>query len=104
MQSIFVVDSNLFTRSDVAQGEEQDVAIDGLHVSIRLARMVDVMRAVAASAAIKTPTTVDVADAQFGSMCATLSFEIGNAFAGVLGDLTTAPKANSGETTFAVDW
>ena len=62
------------------------------------------MRAVAAAAAVQTPATIDVADAQLGSMRAALRFEIGNAFAGIFGNLAAVAKTNRREATLAVDW
>jgi len=74
MKRIFVIDRDLFARSNVAQGKEQDVPMDGLDVSVRFAAVIDVMRAVAAAAAVQTPATIDVADAKFRSTTTALSF------------------------------
>ncbi len=104
MKGILVIDCDLFSGSNVAQSKEQNMAVDGFHVGVRFARVIDVMRTVAAAAAVQTPATIDVADAQLGSMRAALSFEIGNAFAGVFSDLAAAAKTNRREATFAVDW
>src|SRR5882724_823639 len=104
MKRVLVIDRDLFAGSNVPQSKEQDVAEDRLHVGVRFARVVDVVGAVAAAAAVQTPTPVDVADAQLGSMRAALSFEIRNALAGVLGNLATAAKTNRREATLAVDW
>ena len=62
MQRRFVVDRYLFTGRNVAQGHEEDVIVENLHVAVRLTRMVDVMSAVPASAAIETPALVDCTD------------------------------------------
>ena len=62
------------------------------------------MRAIAAAAAVQTPAIINCANAQFGSVRAALRFEIGNAFAGVLGNLAPAAETNCREATFAVDW
>ena len=104
MKRLLVIDCDFVARQNIAQRKEQHVTVDGLHVSVWFATVIDVVRAVAAAAAIQTPATIDVADAQLGSMRAALRFEIGNAFAGVFGDLAAAAKRNRREATFAVDW
>src|SRR5712691_1122056 len=104
MKRVLVIDGDLFTGSNVPQRKEQDVTVDGFHVSVRFARVVDVMRAVPAAAAVQTPTAVNVTDAQLCSMRTALSLEIGNAFAGVLSDLAAASKTNRRETASTVDW
>ncbi len=104
MKRVLIIDRDLFAGSNIPQRKEQDVAEDRLHVGVRFARVIDVVRAVAAAAAVQTPATIDVADAQFGSMRAALSFEIRNAFAGILGNLAPAAKTNRREATFAVNW
>ena len=44
------------------------MAVENLHVGIGLARMIDVMRAVATPAAIQAPAIIDCADAQFSPL------------------------------------
>jgi len=56
VQRHFVVNRDLFAGMDVAQGVELDVAVDDFHVTVWLARMVDVVRAVTAATPIQTPT------------------------------------------------
>lgn len=68
MQCCFVVDRDLFAGGYVSQGEEQNVIGDDLHEGIWNARVVDVMRAIPSAASVKTPTTVDFANAQHLSM------------------------------------
>ena len=67
MECGLIVDCNLFTLSDVAQGNEEDVFVENLHVGVRFATMVDVMRTVSAIAAIQTPAIIDRADAELSS-------------------------------------
>ena len=62
MQCRLVVYGYLFTRVDVAKREEKDVSINYLHVTVRLAGMVNVMRPIPAFAAIETPAIVYGAD------------------------------------------
>ena len=104
MKRVLVVDSDLFAGSNVPQSKEQDVPVDGFHIGVRLAAVIDVMRAIAAAAAVQAPAIINRADAQFGSVRAALRFEIGNAFAGIFGNLAAAAKTNRREATVAVDW
>jgi len=104
MQGLFVINRNFFTRLDIAQSKEQNVSVQILHVSVRLAAVIDVMRAVAAAAAVQAPTTVNVADAKYPTIPATPGrFKVRDALARVLGDLSAARKTFSGKTAFAVD-
>jgi len=104
MQCLFVVDGDFFAGVNIAQREEQYVAVQILHVGVRLARMIDVMRAVAAPGAVQTATAVDVADAQDSAVTTALrSFEIRDAFARVLRDLFSARKKFGGKATSAIN-
>src|SRR5713226_4215415 len=103
MQRAFIIDRDLFAAADLTQGEEQYMTIDGFHVSVRFTRVIDVMGAIPAAAAVQAPASVDVADAQLHSVCAALSFLIGNALSGVLCNLAPAREMNSRETAFAVN-
>src|SRR2546425_115712 len=104
MQSVLVVDCYFIARSDVAEREEQHVAVNSFHVRVRFAGVIDVVRAVAATAAIQTPATIDVANPQLGSMRPPTSFKIRYSCASVFGNLLAARKSNRRETTLAVDW
>ena len=104
MQSLFVIDGDFFAGMNIPQGKEQYVAVQIFHVGVRLATVIDVMRAVATTCAIQTPTAGDVADAQDSAVATTLSsFEIRNAFAGVLCDLFSAREKHGSKATSAVD-
>lgn len=104
MQCFFVVDGDFFAGMNIPQGEEQYVAVQILHVGIRLATVIDVMRTVAAAGAVQTPTTTDVADAQDSAVATALrSFEIRDAFARVLRDLFSARKKDGGKATSAIN-
>ena len=81
------------------------MTVNCLHVDVRLARVIDVVRAVAAAAAVETPAAIDVADAQDATIAGPSSrFEICYSLAGVLSDLFAATEMNSCETAFAVNW
>ncbi len=82
-----VVDRDLFAGLDIAQSQEQNVAVQHFHVRVWFAGMIDVVRAVAAAAAIKAPALVDGADAQATASAAPIGFRVGNALAGILRDL-----------------
>ena len=103
MQRLFIVHGYFFARTNVAEREEHYVAVDGSHIGIGLAGMVDVMGAVAAAAAVDAPDTVDIADAEFCSMGAALRLAIGNSFASVFGDLTAPREMNGGKTTLTIN-
>ena len=79
--------------------------VNCLHVDVWLARVIDVMRAVATTAAVQTPAAIDIADAQNAPIAGSSSrFEIWYSLAGVLSDLFPATEVNSCETAFAVNW
>ena len=65
------------------------MAVQHFHVRVGFARMIDVVRAVAAATTVKTPALVDGADAQATASAAPISFRVGNALAGVLRNLFT---------------
>ena len=105
MQSLFVIDCDFFTGKNIAQREEQNVAVKRPHVCVRLAAMVDVVSAVTAATAVYTESSVDVTDAQDASPArALLGFQIVDALAGVFGDLSAAFERNDGKAAFAVDF
>lgn len=81
------------------------MTVNGFQVDVRLARVIDVVRAVAAPAAVQTPAAIDIADTQDATITGPFSrFEICYSLAGVLGDLFAATEMNSRETAFAVNW
>lgn len=102
MQCCFVVDRDLFAGLDVAQGEEENVIANDLHEGVWNARVVDVMRAIPTAAAVKTPPTVDFADAQHLSMRSPARFRVRDLLAGVLRNLMAFFKSDAGEAAFAV--
>lgn len=103
MQRLFVIHRDLFARMYVAQSKEHYVPKDSPHVSIRFARVIDVMRAIAAATAVDAPDAVQVADTQLGSVRAALSFAIRNALARVFSNLAPVWEIDSGKTALAVD-
>ena len=79
--------------------------VNCLHVDVWLARVIDVMRAVATTAAVQTPAAIDIADAQNAPIAGSFSrFEIRYSLADVFSDLLAVTEMNSCETAFAVDW
>ena len=77
MKRLLVVDRDLFARPNVPQSEEQHVPVQSFHEGIRLARVIDIVRSVAAPRAVQTEAPVDIADAQDLTItCAPASFEI----------------------------
>ena len=88
---------------NVSQGEEEDVIVDDLHEGVWDARVIDVVRAVPAAAAVQTPVIIDFADAQHLSMRSTPRFGIRNLLAGVLGNLVPFLERDGREAAFPVN-
>ena len=76
MERVFVVNRNFLAGFDVAQSKEDYVAVKSPGERIWPARVIHVMRAVAAAAAVKTPALVDSADAEHAAMLSTFSFRV----------------------------
>src|SRR5690349_384987 len=68
MQRRFIVDRDLFTGIDVAQRDKEDVVVQDLHERVGAARVIDVMRAVAAAAAVETPATIHFTNPEHAAM------------------------------------
>ena len=64
VESIFVVNRDLLAGVYVAQGVKLYVAVEGFHVGVGFARMVDVVRAVPPATPIQTPARIYRTDAQ----------------------------------------
>ena len=104
MKCINVINGDLFAGADIAQGVEEDVPVDDLHVAVGLTRMIDVVRAVSAVAAVQTPSSVYVADAQLGTATgAALRLPVRDSFARILRDFASTRKVNRRKATLAVD-
>lgn len=76
MQRGFVIDRDLFTGFDVAQRAEENVIMNDLHERIRIARVIDVVRAVAAATPVETPAIIHFTDPQHPSMSTTTRFRV----------------------------
>lgn len=59
MERGFVVDGDFFAGFDVAQRDEENVAVKNLHKSVRLTTMIDIVGAVSPAAAVQTPPIVN---------------------------------------------
>ncbi len=104
MQGLLVIDRNLLAGANISQSKEQDVAINRLHVSVRGTAVIDVVRSVAAAAAIQAEATVDVTNAKKAPLARALPrFKIGDSLASVFSDLSSAMKINRGKAAFTVD-
>ena len=103
MQGLLIVHGDLFAGRDIAEREEQHVSKESAHVRVRLAGVVDVVCAVAATAAIDAPHAVDITDAQLSSMGAALSLAIRNSLAHVFSDFAPPRKMNGRKTASAVN-
>ena len=105
MQRLFVIDRDFFAGPNIAQRKEQQVAVKGPHVCVRLAAMIDVVSAITAATAVYAEPAVDVADAQDAALArALLRFQIVDALADVFSDLSAALERNGGKAAFAVDF
>lgn len=104
MERLLIVDRDLFSGLNVAQREEQHMPVQGPHVSIWLAGVIDVVGAVTASRAIQTEPAVDITNAQDAPITRALPrLEISNALAGVLSDFPPALKKNCREAALTVN-
>lgn len=103
MQRLLVIDRDLFAGFDVAQSEKQNVVVQDLHKRIRTARVIDIVRAVSTTAAVKTPTTIYLANTQHPAMRSSARFGVRDLLARVLGDLVTLFESNGGEAAFAMN-
>ncbi len=103
MPSVLVVDRDLLARKNVAEREDQNVARDSAHESVRCAGVVDIVRAITAPAAIKAPFAVDVTNTQLRAMRAAFGLAIRNSLSRVLGNFSAATKWKRREAAFAVN-
>lgn len=99
-----VIEQQFFSRFDVPQSEEEDVAVNDLAVAVGFAGVVYVLRAVAAAAPVNRPIKVDTADVEPSFVLETArDFVAGDSFAFVPGDLAPLWESDGGETAFAVN-
>ena len=103
MQRLFVIDRDLFAGFDVPQGAKENVIVQDLHERIRTARVIDVVRAVSATAAVQTPAAVDLTNPEHASMSTPSRFGVCDLLAGVLGDLVSLLKRQGRKAAFAVN-
>ena len=79
------------------------MVVKDLHERVRTARVIDVMRAVPAAAAVETPAVVHFTNPQHAPMRTPASFRVGDLLAGVFGDLVSLLKGDGGKTPIAVN-
>jgi hypothetical protein len=104
MIRLAVIEQQLLAWFDVTQSEEEDVVVDGLAVAVGFTGMIDELRAVAATAPVDRPISVDAADVDASFVLQTArDFVTGDYFAGVFGDLAPLFESDSGETATAVN-
>ncbi len=103
MERRLIVDRDLLARLDIAQGNEENVIVENLHKGIRLAGVINVMRAISAAAAIQTPTIVDRTDPECLSFCSAVGFCVRDLLARVFGNFSPAGERLGCETAFAVN-
>jgi hypothetical protein len=98
-----VIESDLFAWIDVTQGHKEDVAVGDFHVGVRIAGMIDEVRAVSAAAAVDTPTPVYCADSQHLPRCAPIRLGVCDPLTRILGNLTPPAECNGRKTPLAID-
>ena len=76
MKRRLIVEGDLLARMNIAQGVKLYVPVENFHEAVGRARMIDVVRAVAATAAVKAPLRIDGADAQHAPVRSTLRFRV----------------------------
>ena len=104
MQSLFIVDRDFLAGSYIPSRKEQNVTVDSFHISGRVARMIDVVRAVAPTRAIQAPPPVDVTDAQDAPVArAPARFKIRNSLTRVFGNLSSAREPDGGEASLSIN-
>ena len=103
MKCRFVVDRDLFTWLDVAQGDEENVIVENLHESVRRARVVYVVSAIAATASVQAPATINLTDPQHFAVRTAARFSVRDLLAGVIRDLVSSLERYGGEAASAVD-
>ena len=102
MVRLSVIEQYFLTRLDVTQSEKQDMAVDDFAVTIRLAGMVDELRAVAADRAVNRPIRINAANVEAALVFDTArDFVAGDSFSGVFGDLAPPFETVCGETASA---
>jgi hypothetical protein len=91
----FVVEGNLFARLDIPECEKQNVTIEYFHVAVRLAGVINVMRAISTSAAIEAPALINCANTEAATASPAVSFGIGDSLAGILCYLSASRKVRT---------
>jgi hypothetical protein len=104
MKGGFVVNGNLFAGRDVTQGVELDVAVENFHEAVGLARVIDVVSAVAAATPVQTPLGIYRADAKQAAMSPALCLCGRDSLARVVCYLSAALETKRSKASFAVDW
>jgi len=94
VESGFVVDGDFLARPYVAQRDKQNVSVKDFHEGVWFARVIYVMRAVAATAAVETPVIINLTDAQFWSQRSTLCLGVCNSLTRVFRNF---PRALEGD-------
>jgi hypothetical protein len=103
MIRLAVIEQKFFARFDITQGEEENVAMDDLAVTVGFAGMIDELRAVAAATPVNRPIRVDAANVDAAFVLQTArDFVTGDSFAVVLGYLAPLFEGGCGETPQAV--
>ena len=79
------------------------MAVKGLGISVWRARVIDIMSAVAAAAAVKTPAVIDAANPKYAPMRPAVGLEVRDALAAVFSNFSPTLEGNRGEAALAVN-
>lgn len=105
VQFIQVVCRDLFAWSYLSKSMDKDPPFQNDHVRVRLARVINVLGAIAAPAPVNRPFTVNITDAFITRRTPpALGFGQRNSFSHVLSDLLVLAEENCSETAFPVNF
>ena len=79
----------------MAQGNEEDVAVENLHIGVGLARMIYVVCTVSPTAAVQAPAIIDRTDAQLAPAGPAIGLRVCNLLARVFRYFPPNPKMSN---------
>jgi len=85
-----IVNREFLARCNITKRHHQNVVVNSLHITVGFAGMIDVMRAIPASAPIQTPSAIDFANAQPPASPASPGFGVRDFFPCILRDFLAA--------------
>lgn len=99
-----VIECDFIAGMNVVPRDEKNVAVEDFDVTIRLARVVNIVSSVAADAPVETPIRINGADAQLAaSSCAVRDLAARYSLPRVLRDLVAFREEGGGKTSSPVN-